>query len=97
VRNYLLHLTKEISMKTPYAILIGLALIAAAIFFREPSVSAAQAGILGDVDSFECTDLGCAILHGDQITVVKSVTLYDHYNTGLRGNAHKTGIITSWR
>ena len=30
-------------MKTPYAILIGLALIAAAIFFREPSIHSAQA------------------------------------------------------
>ena len=35
-------------MKTPYAILIGLALIAAALFFRQPSISPAQAGILGD-------------------------------------------------
>ena len=30
-------------MKTPYAILVGLALIAAAIFFRAPSISPAFA------------------------------------------------------
>jgi len=30
-------------MKTPYAILIGLALIAAAIFYREPSIKPALA------------------------------------------------------
>ena len=30
-------------MKTPYAILIGLALIAAAIFYREPSIKSALA------------------------------------------------------
>ena len=30
-------------MKTPHAILIGLALVAAALFFREPSVSPAHA------------------------------------------------------
>jgi len=48
--------TKEIPMKTPYAILIGLALIAAAIFYREPSVSAAQAGGIKVkyMDGFKC-------------------------------------------
>jgi hypothetical protein len=91
------HPTKEIPMKTPYAILIGLALIAAALFFREPSISPAQAGILGDVDGFDCSMHGCAVLHGDQITFVNSQTMEDYYNTGLRGNAHKTGIITNWR
>ena len=60
-------------MKTPHAILIGLALIAAALFFREPSVSPAQAGIMGDVDGFEClgpdrSSESCFILHGDKIT-----------------------------
>jgi hypothetical protein len=63
-------------MKTPYAILIGLALIAAAIFYREPSVSAAQAGGIKTkyMDGFKCVATPkygaatCAILHGDQIT-----------------------------
>ena len=62
-------------MKTPYAILIGLALIAAAIFYREPSVSAAQAGGIKTkyMDGFKCVTSGetnttCAILNGNQIT-----------------------------
>ena len=62
-------------MKTPYAILIGLALIAAAIFYREPSVSAAQAGAIKTkyMDGFKCVasdrdSTTCAILHGNQIT-----------------------------
>lgn len=84
-------------MKTPHAILIGLALIAAALFFREPSVSTAQAGILGDVDGFECSVHGCAVLHGDKITFIESKVLMDDDYTGLRGNAHNTGIITPWR
>jgi hypothetical protein len=63
-------------MKTPYAIVIGLALIAAAIFFREPSVPPAQAGIMGDVDGFRCPRTDgprehCFILHGDKITRTK--------------------------
>ena len=66
-------------MKTPYAILIGLALIAAAIFFRQPSIAPAQAGLIGGVDGFECgllgryqdaVDGGCAVLHGDKITFI---------------------------
>ena len=56
-------------MKTPHAILIGLALIVAALFFREPSVSPAQAGITGDRNGFECPSMdACFILHGDKIT-----------------------------
>ena len=54
-------------MKTPHAILIGLAFIAAALFFREPSVAPAQAGI-GGVDGFMCPERGiCYILDGDSI------------------------------
>ena len=42
-------------MKTPYAILIGLALIAAALFFRQPSVPPAQAYTTGgDAEAFRC-------------------------------------------
>tara|TARA_A100001037_G_scaffold949_1_gene802 strand:- start:453 stop:689 length:237 start_codon:yes stop_codon:yes gene_type:complete len=63
-------------MKTPHAILIGLVLIAAALFFREPSVSPAQAGITGDVDGLECGGKNdrfdtCFILHGNKITRVR--------------------------
>ena len=84
-------------MKTPYAILIGLALIAAAIFFRQPSIAPAQAGLIGDVDGFECTEWGCAVLHGDQITHIGERTLRDWHNSGLRKNKHDTEIITPWR
>ena len=57
-------------MKTPHAILIGLALIAAAIFFREPSVKPAHAA-LGGVDGFVCDNstFTCAILDGDFIYI----------------------------
>ena len=71
-------------MKTPYAILIGLALIAAALFFREPSVAPANAGIMSDVHGLDCYrrtfDKGrsdesriteCVILHGDQISLME--------------------------
>ena len=49
-------------MKSPNAILIGVALIAAALFFREPTA-----------DGFQCWGGpigGCAVLHGDQITTI---------------------------
>ena len=62
-------------MKSPYAILIGLALIAAAIFYREPSVPTALAGTIKTkyMDGFKCLSpaegvTSCAILHGNQIT-----------------------------
>ena len=55
-------------MKTPHAILIGLTVIAAALFFREPSVSPAQAGVSGKVHGFQCGGRTCFILHGDSIT-----------------------------
>ena len=93
-------------MKTPYAILIGLALIAAALFFRQPAVAPAQAGLIGGVDGFECGILrsykdvsygGCAVLHGDNITFINYRILTDVNNSGLRKNRHDTGIITPWR
>ena len=86
-------------MKTPYAILIGLALIAAAIFYREQSVSTAQAGgvKVKYMDGFKCNDRGCAVLHGDNITFINYRILTDLDNTGLRKNKHHTGIITTWR
>ena len=62
-------------MKTPYAILIGLALIAAALFFRQPSISPAQAGIMGgDAEAFRCNiDVlagTCYVLHGTEVTAL---------------------------
>ena len=84
-------------MKTPHAILIGLALIAAAIFFRQPAIAPAQAGLIGGVDGFECANHGCAVLHGDQITHIGNRTLTDWHNSGLRKNRHETEIITTWR
>ena len=62
-------------MKTPHAILIGLTLIAAALFFREPSVPPAQAGLVDGVGGFQCWAAACVILHGDQLTTVRAVTL----------------------
>ena len=66
-------------MKTPYAILIGLALIAAAIFYREPSVSTAQAGgvKVKYMDGFKCHPTqklhggNCYILHKDKVIGLK--------------------------
>ena len=79
-------------MKTPHAILIGLALIAAALFFRQPSIAPAQAGLIGDVDGFECNDSGCAVLHGDKITFIQTGMLQS-----MKINDSDTGFITNWR
>jgi len=59
-------------MKTPYAILIGLALIAAAIFFRQPSIAPAQAQFRSKAIGIACsaTLSDCAVLHGDKIAWV---------------------------
>ena len=66
-------------MKTPYAILIGLALIAAALFFRQPSVAAAQTGgvKVKYMGGFKCHptqnlhDGNCYILHEDKVIGLK--------------------------
>ena len=79
-------------MKTPYAILIGLALIAAALFFRQPSVAPAQAGLIGDVDGFECYDEACAVLHRDKTTFINTSTLQ-----GGKMDDRRTGHVTNWR
>ena len=79
-------------MKTPYAILIGLALIAAAIFFRQPAIAPAQAGLIGGVDGFKC-EAGlnrCAVLHGDKMTWV-----VDGEKSKL--NDAQTDCISNWR
>ena len=61
-------------MKTPQAILIGLALIAVAILFREPSVKPANAAF-GGVDRYLCVSSGnsaeCGILDGDFVYFVR--------------------------
>ena len=84
-------------MKTPYAILIGLALIAAALFFRQPSIAPAQAGLIGDVDGFECNDAGCAVLHGDEITFIQTEYLAANELTHQKDNDSGTGVTTKWR
>jgi len=86
-------------MKTPYAIVIGLALIAAAIFFREPSVPPAQAGILGDVDGFHCKTSTrfkwdvCYVLHGDEIVQVT----FDGWCPDWEKTCGKPHPRTRWR
>jgi len=86
-------------MKTPYAILIGLALIAAALFFRQPSVAPAQAGLIGGVDGFECVASGCAVLHGDKITFIPYARLHRKFVESQKylDKGKWAGIITPWR
>ena len=66
-------------MKTPYAILIGMALIAAALLFRQPSIAPAQAGgvKVKYMDGFKCItnagagfewDAMCFVLHENKVT-----------------------------
>jgi len=68
-------------MKTPHAILIGLTVIAAALLFREPSVSPAHAYAEGDdVDGFLCGGElfdKCFILKGDFVTTIEFVGVED--------------------
>ena len=55
-------------MKTPYAILIGLALIAAAVFYRETPIRLAQATTYSDQSSMVegiFTALSCPSARGD--------------------------------
>ena len=61
-------------MKTPYAILIGLALIAAAIFYREPSIKSALATTSIQIPVMSCLGGGygagdwfCNIAYGDSL------------------------------
>jgi len=69
-------------MKTPYAIPIGLALIAAALLYRQPSIAPAQAGgvKVKYMDGFKCiTDAGagfewdemCFVFHENNVTALK--------------------------
>jgi len=86
-------------MKTPYAILIGLALIAAAIFYREPSISAAQAGGIKTkyMDGFKCVasengQTTCAILNDDQVTFAQV-----YFESAIFGKAHFHKKTVKWQ
>ena len=50
-------------MKTPHAIVIGLSLIAAAIFFKDTMTPPANA--FGGPDGFGCNRLYCFVFKGD--------------------------------
>ena len=52
-------------MNTPTAIFLGLTLIAVAIFFRQPSISEAQAGIMsgGEMIATVANDRGVYLWH----------------------------------
>ena len=54
-------------MKTPHAILIGLSLIAAAIFFKDTAVKPAHA--FGGPDGFACQGGTCWVFEGDKATM----------------------------
>ena len=53
-------------MKIPHAILIGLSLIAAAIFFKDTAVKPAHA--FGGPDGFACSGQRCWVFEGDKAT-----------------------------
>ena len=53
-------------MKTPHAILIGLSLIAAAIFFKDTMTPPAHA--FGGPDGFACGESYCYVFQGDVAT-----------------------------
>ena len=55
-------------MKTPHAIVIGLSLIAAAIFFKDTMTPPANALTLGGPDGFGCLDGYCYVFEGDVAT-----------------------------
>ena len=60
-------------MKTPYAILIGLSLIAAAIFFKDTAVKPAHA--FNGPNGFACYDtFRCWVFEGDKATMFSPTT-----------------------
>ena len=71
-------------MKTPHAILIGLSLIAAAIFFKDTAVKPAHA--FGGPDGFGCEEGICWVFEGDK------ATLFDPVGVGL-----KKELAYNWR
>jgi len=65
-------------MKTPHAILIGLVLIAAAIFFKGSIIDPAESAMLSGADDMKCFRIAkgpihrhmlqCLVLHGPNVT-----------------------------
>ena len=63
-------------MNTPHAILIGLSLIAAAIFFKETAVKPAHA--FGGPDGFACWDSrSCFVMEGNVVHEISIGAAYD--------------------
>ena len=90
-------------MKTPYAIPIGLALIAAALLYRQPSIAPAQAGgvKVKYMGGFKCITTGgagfewdgiCFVLHENKVTALKFSNSKGWY--GPVGGDSRT---TKWR
>ena len=72
-------------MKTPHAILIGLSLIAAAIFFKDTAVKPAHA--FGGPDGITCyTQTNCWLIDGDKA-----------YEFWLYNGSGKPRYIVNWR
>jgi len=63
-------------MKTPTAIFLGLALIATAIFFREPSISPAHAA--RDKANMQCFVQGCWVTKGNKVILVTASSSLNH-------------------
>ena len=55
-------------MKAPHAILIGLSLIAAAIFFKDTMTPPANALTLDEPEGFACGESYCYVFQGDVAT-----------------------------
>ena len=77
-------------MKTPHAILIGLALIAAALLFREPSIDPAHAALGLGGDGINCvplkkTHVMCAIYEDNTITFVWPELTYAERQDMIQG------------
>ena len=72
-------------MKTPHAILIGLSLIAAAIFFKDIMTPPAHA--FGKSDGFACAGTFCTYFIGD-----RAVTFHSFHN-----GANKPLRVWNWR
>ena len=80
-------------MKTPHAVLIGLSLIAAAIYFKEPFVEPAHA--FGGPDHITCFDAsdaqrGCYLFEGDTAKYFVVPVGFNN-RTGFQWN-WKTGV-----
>ena len=58
-------------MKTPHAILIGLSLIAAAIYFKDTAIKPANA--FGGPDHIACMSGTCLLFEGDTATLFSPI------------------------